>query len=151
MIEINNLMSSKTIVFTGNEIIDIILNNKKFIAEKENIIVDFHINVTDKTLFTLYGSQLGIILSNLLDNAVNAAKLSEEKTISLKISNRREHIKITICNSVSPKNRPDLFSPPTPHGKHGFGILSVKNIVKKLEGSISFKFTDKDFIVNVFI
>ncbi|MDR0917929.1 MAG: GHKL domain-containing protein [Oscillospiraceae bacterium] len=141
-------------VYTKNNIIDLVLNNKIYLAKQNNIPFKFKINITSIDKITEYSNQIGTVLANLLDNAINASIESEIKTIELKIYNVNDFIVIIVKNRVNfniISDNPNLRTSKRDKNKHGFGLLSVKSIVNKCNGTFEIKTTDDYFIANVVI
>lgn len=80
---------------------------------------------------------LGILLYNLLNNAVEATSLCERKKISLEISKYHNYLQCSITNTVSKpvlESNPELISTKENKGLHGFGMESIQQIVEKYDG-----------------
>ena len=143
------LKSSEQKFWTGISEIDKIITMKKrkmddlgIVFEVAALIDNIIINPTD----------LIIILSNLFDNAIDAAAKSKEKKIVLKMKNINDTLMLKMWNTSTkiPDIKHDKFVTDKldPEG-HGWGLESVKYIVKKYEGNISFKYSSEFFLVTV--
>lgn len=82
------------------------------------------------------------ILANLIDNAVSAARQTEQPRICVEISETKDAFLFCISNNgppISPANRPRLFTPgfttKTEEG-HGMGLFIVSQLLRKNHGSI---------------
>lgn len=93
------------------------------------------------------------ILSNILDNAIRAAKESTEKKINLSMMQLQSNLIIECTNTYSEKIK-------TIDGKitttkridkdlHGYGLSSVKKHTNQLNGSVSIKYTDSIFTIMI--
>ena len=97
--------------------------------------IKFRVRVTAQVfnLKTLSEVQLSKMVGNLLDNAMEHAYLSDEKLVTMEISNfHREKIRIVISNSVNEKvDTLNIFKRGVSHkkGHTGFGLYEVKKIV----------------------
>ncbi len=94
---------------------------------------------------------MSILLSNLLDNAIAGCSISEP-SIELTISRKKSLTYIAVCNSIDSsvlENNPELVTNKADSSDHGFGIKSIKNIVKKYEGSVDFKEDNLKFIAEI--
>lgn len=134
---------------TGNDVIDTLINYKYEIARRYNITMTADINVPS-VISEIASGDLAIILGNLLDNAIEAAKeCTENKFIDISIGNWRGELIICICNSfkdVPIKDKTGEFiSLKRDYENHGFGIKSVKKAVEKYEGNIYFEIKDNKF------
>ena len=104
----------------------------------------------------LQDAELGVILGNLFDNAIEAAKKSEQfkRRIFLKICNLNEMFLLHLFNSNTQMQvivddrfvtaKEDKYA-------HGLGVESVKRIVEKYNGDISFQYDDEHFEVDILI
>lgn len=96
-----------------------------------------------------------IILGNLLDNAISAAKESDDKFLQIKISYQRGILFISIKNSYSGTRMKagDRYITTKSYDRtdrtqvHGMGIQNVKRIVEKYNGSI--ELSDENGIFDV--
>lgn len=137
---------------TKNKTLDLIINKYKHICAEENI--NFDVKIFASNLSHIESTDLTTLFGNLLDNAVEAAKNSREKTISLSLSKINGFDILTCKNSCdySPLHIADkLITTKKDTKLHGFGVLSIKNVVKKYKGTYEWAF-DKDnreFIVNI--
>lgn len=133
----------------GNECINAILFNKNQRCKELNIPVSYEITTNfDKEK----ESDIAIILSNLLDNAIRAEEHMEEKRISLQIFKYNEIRQLIVSNSIDKpllKENPELMTTKKDKDNHGFGLLSVKSIVKKLGGSIDISDDDGEFVIHI--
>ena len=127
------------LVNTHNAAMDAILNQKAYLAKKENI--DIHFEVNDLSKLKIRSVDYTVVIANLMDNAIEACqKLSvSERWITAKIlydaenANEPSKLFVSIMNSSPPvtilndviastKENPEL---------HGFGIPNVKEIISK--------------------
>lgn len=133
----------------GNECINAILFSKNQRCKELNIPVSYEITTNfDKEK----ESDIAIILSNLLDNAIRAEEHMEEKRISVQIFKYNEIRQLIVSNSIDKpllKENPELMTTKKDKDNHGFGLLSVKSIVKKLGGSIDISDGDGEFAIHI--
>lgn len=97
---------------------------------------------------------LNVILGNLLDNAIHAAKQSKRKYLNIFIREKQGVLYIQIENSYCgalqmEKNR--LLSTKVEADKHGIGLNNVKKIVKEKEGDIDISWDKEVFCVKVIL
>lgn len=144
--------STKYRGWTGNQIIDLILNQKNAIAKQNNI--RFDIKSMLLPCIKLSDVELCSILGNLLDNALEACELCEEdyRFIDVKIKSQTELLHINITNSIAVqpvcKNGRFLTSKKDKR-LHGYGLKSVERIVTEHDGIISYQTESNLFEVNV--
>ena len=140
-------------VWTGFSFLDFVINSKKLEMNKSEI--DFELEV-DLYEIPLKDADLGVILGNLLDNAIEAAEKCElsKRKIFLRICNPNEMFLLCLRNSSMqiPLVVDDRFVT-TKEDKyaHGLGVESVKRIVDKYNGNINFQYDDEHFEVDILI
>lgn len=121
-------------VNTHNAALDTVLNQKAFLAKKQNI--DVHFVVNDLSGLAIQTGDLAVILGNLLDNAIEAcAKLPEQqRAMEVKailqdrflfcVRNRTTPVKISAGKVVSGARR---------DRSHGYGLTNVAAILSKYD------------------
>ena len=140
-------------VWTGNQVADMILEQKRTLAEQEGI--TFTIQAVPIAKWMFDDSETCSLLGNLLDNAIEASRRIDdnvEKWVSVKIENQKQLLFIKIENSVSEipvmkDKRP--ISVKQDKIRHGYGLKSVERIVNKYEGMITYKGKDRAFQVKL--
>ncbi len=140
---------------SGNHTLDVIVD--KYVTECNINGLNFEFDIKNNNLSTIEPYDTVTILGNLLDNALEAAKTSAQKTVSFETDYRNNFSVIIVSNSC--ETNPILNSKALPTTTkankqiHGFGLKSVKNTVKKYNGDISFDYDEKDkvFIVTVMV
>lgn len=108
---------------------------KTFTDCKEKNIV-FHYAILAQ-VSRIKSNDLGILLYNLLNNAIEAASRCDRKAITLEIGNYQCYLRCKITNSVCEpvlKNNPGLTTSKPNKELHGFGMDSVYQIVEKYDG-----------------
>lgn len=134
--EINNI--EKNFLFTGNDVLDAILNTKISLAEQEGIRCTAEINCG---VIPLEQWDISVLIGNLLDNAYEAARQAEEKNIYVRIVLQGNYVHFcvenTIASSVLAKN-PDLKTSKNNKSIHGLGTKNVRRIVEKYGGILDY-------------
>ena len=134
-------------VYVENPIINYILNRNINICNKNNI--DIKCNVMG-TVDGIADIDLYILISNLLDNSVEAAKKIKEARISILIYSNERYIYIEIGNSIDNnvmKNNPELKTTKDNKSLHGYGIENIRDIINKYHGEIEYKNQTDTYIV----
>lgn len=127
-----NLKEIKQVVFSGNSVIDSIINFKINL----NPDINFETNLMVKKEINIPENKLSSLLFNLIDNAVAAARDTNDKTITIKIISKNDMLLIEISNSTN--KEPNFI---TTKGKgHGNGMMIIKEIVSSLGGMINYKY-----------
>ena len=120
-------------VRTGNDIIDIIVNQKLREAMREKI--TFVMSLGNMEKFPLQESDTVVLLSNLLENAMEACRKiqkEEERTMRLKMARRGESFVLVVSNRVRDKVKiTDQVAETTKEDKlaHGIGMSNIKEII----------------------
>lgn len=138
-------------VKTGNSALDSIIMNCNLSALKNNI--DFTYLVDGNSLDFMKTEDVVSLFDNLLDNALEATLLEEEKNrlIYFEIHKEKQMLRIHIHNysHIEPK----LYNgiPMTLKNKkyHGYGMKSILMIVKKYNGDVEFLWKENIFTVNI--
>ena len=134
-------------VYVGNPIINYILNRNINICNKNNI--DIKCNVMG-TVDGIADIDLYILISNLIDNSVEAAKKIKEALISILIYSNERYIYIEIGNSTGNnvmKNNPKMKTTKDNKLLHGYGIENIRDIINKYHGEIEYKNQTDTYIV----
>lgn len=126
---------------SGNIYIDSVVNYEAAVAEREGIELIANIEVPQDA--EINAEDIGVCLGNLLDNAIEATKeLLEDKIIRMWVKVDANNLLINIQNCY--KNRickkgDQYLSSKKNDGKHGLGLLIVRQIVEKYDGEIQIK------------
>lgn len=126
---------------TNNKMLDLIINKYKLLCETENI--DFDITIKTSNLSFMDNADLNAMLSNILDNAVEAAKKSKIKKIDLSINKANGFDMLTCVNSSDSKPHAVAGTLKTTKDDkrfHGIGVKSIKRIVGKYKGSYDWEY-----------
>ncbi len=140
------------IIQTNHPIINAILNMKYKEAQEKGIV--FAAKVNDLSGIWLEDADIVVILSNLLDNAMEAAEQCEKKrVIWLKFVIEGGAV-LSVKNTYAQK--PVVEGGKFITGKpekdfHGIGLQNVANTVKKYDASYTVKYEGGEFLVSVFI
>lgn len=129
---------------TGNITVDVVLNAKYFEAIGKGI--SFEFNLSNLSEVKIDDTDIIILLSNVLNNAIEACeKCSFETEISVKGIVKLNRFVFTVRNSYDGRLNQDLGT--TKHDKscHGYGIDALKGIVAKYDGAVYFEHNEKEF------
>ena len=139
-------------VWTGHRILDFILNQKKEAAEQKRI--DFEVCVEALIETSLSDGDISILVGNLLDNAIEACEQIQDgkRWILFKLKKRQRALFIEISNSLGTIPRikdGELFTSKKDKKLHGYGLKSVKRIIKEYDGFFFFFFEEDVFKVKI--
>ena len=132
-------------VNTKHPIIDAVLNQKYQAAKELDIEIEFHI--TDLSGISIDTTLLVVLLSNLLDNAIEACQqLSGERMINCTIV-ANDDLFISIKNPSIPViiNNGLIETTKTPKDEHGYGLITVKHILNHLNAEHTIHYEDGYF------
>lgn len=135
---------------TGSAVVDAAITNKIVLCAKNGIEMKCLIDIQ---FIGINDMDISILLSNLLDNAINGCDMSEPK-IELVIKTKKSFTYITVKNKISASvlaGNPNLITKKEDKKEHGFGIKSIQNIAKKYEGSAEFSEQEGYFIAEVWV
>ena len=132
---------------------DAILNSKISLAKSKNIqvIADAHIPLALK----ISELDLCVIIGNLFDNAIEASlKLPEEQRIIriyMDMKNTQLYISFTNFTSTKKLDKINGLFRTTKGDGHGFGLLRIDNIIKRLDGYLSRNSEDGAFTTEILL
>lgn len=138
-------------VWTGVDIIDVIINSAVEKMKERGILAD--INVEFPQYSNLQPNDMCTVLSNLFENAIEAAqKLNNPGTISLNMRVINHFLIIKMqnkCNSIPQEFV--LFPGTTKENKelHGWGLPTVKETVEKYNGKMKCVKENDTFVVTI--
>lgn len=149
----DDLTTVDTVIKTGNPMTDAILNSKISLANSRNVKVMADACIPVK--LNLSEIDLCCIIGNLFDNAIEASmKLPEDqRVIRLYMDLRNTQLYISITNFTAGKKMKKegkLFRSTKGEG-HGFGLIRIDTIVKRLDGYISRNSEDGAFTTEILL
>lgn len=145
-----------TATYTGNNVIDAIINQKYLLTKKNNI--TFEINASLPTEPFIQSIDICAIVSNSMDNAIEAClSLNDLNTRTIKLESfiKNNHWVYKISNSsnpisISPKtnlietNKSDKIN-------HGLGLKNINDSIQKYDGHIKMYYENNTFYFNTII
>lgn len=140
-------------IWTGCSEVDFSINYYRQLMEEQGIAFRME---TDIHEIPVEEVDMMILLGNLLDNAMNAAKACEKgkQNVFLKMQTVNEMFFLTVENTSNqiPEQRDGKFlTSKEENGYHGWGIENVKALVEKYHGEIWFSYTAERFRVELSI
>lgn len=143
------------IVQTGNATLDVILTQKKNICYRNGIQMTYTID--GEILNFMTPENIAAIFANILDNAIQylvTVEDTESRLLSLTVQRRLHFIVIHIENYCSDNRFFDGDLPMTTKGdmeNHGYGLKSVRYVVKKYGGTMTVRNGNNLFNVDITI
>ena len=131
--------------YSNHKLINAIIN--RYMEMCKTFGIDFYCDIRDIDFSFISDANLTAILDNLLENAIEAAKDSELKTIELTIKESNENfVAINLensCVTAPKKSGGELITTKSDKEVHGYGIRSIKRIAKEYNGNINYSFDEK--------
>lgn len=148
----NSVENMKLQLITNNEVVDAILNSKINMCHKKDIKIDY---IIEKDCVQIDHKDAGILLANLLDNAIEAEdKLKDNRNIKCTMNHYKKYLKIVIENQIEEsilESNPKLKTTKANKKNHGYGVRTVKRIVEKYNGMINLSEENNVFKVEVLL
>lgn len=148
----DSIYEGMDVVNVKNPVINVILNQKYHLAKEKGIAMLFQLN--DLSNIWLEEQDLVVLLSNLLDNAIEACDKSKEKIIRLKIVLEKREMVISVKNTVdAPVKIEDNFIHTSKKDKrnHGIGLKNIQIVLDKYDGMGLMRYKDGWFYYTVVI
>lgn len=120
---------------TGNKMIDASMNACLMQCRKEKIKVDIQLSGTWRFENEI---DIGIVLCNLLENAIHGCDFCASPQIVVKSRDVRNYLRIDIDNTYNGQTKSYVERKESDYGgEHGLGLKSVKLALRANEGSIT--------------
>ena len=135
---------------SGNLMLDVMIG--KYVLDCERRGISFDYNVRSCNLKKMEDMDLVAVLGNLMDNAVTAAEQSARKQISLETTIRNGFDIVILSNScAAPPNTCSgtLITSKEDRKLHGFGLKSVKKVLRKYHGDFEWTYDERAGIFTV--
>lgn len=137
-------------VYTENTILNAVICEKMEQCSIKNIKIEVQVNA-DKDMDSI---EYGVVLSNLLDNAIEAEELEKEENryICLNIGVEQNMIHLVVSNYISEsvlQNNALLETSKKNKQLHGIGLRGVKEFVNNKEGEIEIFEENHMFVVHI--
>lgn len=152
-----NLQEANDIIIVNNEILSIILNNKKHLANEKMIQLVTWIEVKD---FILTEIEICSLIGNILDNAIEATDkvpvdaIDIDREIKFVCVEKEEGWYIDCKNPFVEApliTEEGLMTTKKNKESHGIGSRTMQDIIKKYNGTLEYSTDDINFIVKIFI
>ena len=150
--ETENLFS---FIECGNDVINAVMNHMMTQARAEGIVLQSQLIVPPVLPYP--ETELCSLLSNLVENALEAATKSGEKNpvVTVGIRPQQDYLFIHVTNPVNPQisNRRHLKLQTTKENArvHGYGTKIIQNIAVKNQGSVRYDIENKRFVADVML
>lgn len=138
------------IVSTGNEQIDAILNYMLEKAKKLGAALDIKVNIPKTEFCSVF--DLNVILSNLLENAIEAMETYPEKKVQLIMEFDKGVLYIRVGNSFDGQIKKEgnrYLTKKADSYSHGIGLKNVHEIAEKYQGTVKTMLEENMFYVDI--
>lgn len=138
---------------SGNSTVDAIINFKYALAKEYGIRFRLHIFIPEN--MPIEECDLGVVIGNAIDNAIDATKecKGKEKIIEISMGVKKGSWVMRIRNPFEHALRQDrkgnFISTKEEDHLHGFGLSSIEKIVDKYEGESIAKAEDGYFVLTI--
>ncbi|MEE1255005.1 MAG: GHKL domain-containing protein [Lachnospiraceae bacterium] len=142
--------SSKEYVNTGNDELDSILNYKLGRANNLNCKLDIKIEVPRERVMSDF--DLNMLLSNLMDNALEAIEKAEERVLTVRIKYIKRMLYMSVYNSYNGDVKREgnkLLTTKAKKEEHGIGMTSIQRIVDKYQGEMTIQTSEDMFKTDI--
>lgn len=143
--ELATLDSISSTAICGDSVIDTVVNYKKADAASRGITLNFEYRNVHN--INISGIDISLLLGNAIDNAIEATeKIAEEakRIVDIYLYNKGSQVMIKVINPVTENKSVDKLQ--TEKGQmHGYGIVNMKSIAAKYNGTVTFLCEDKVF------
>ena len=135
---------------SGNFVADTLLNHKSQAAAEIQAALHFAGSIPAEGI---RNDDLCTILSNLLDNAIEACRnVSGERDIFVEAKRHRNQFQLSITNSTLDFSNESIHETTKPDRRnHGFGLKNVERAVKKYNGALQTSNKNGTFSADVFL
>lgn len=149
-----DLSTVDTVIKTGNAMADAILNSKISLAKSKGIEVKATAHIP--VVLRISDLDLCVILGNLFDNAIDASLALPEngRLIRVYMDMKGTQLYISFTNFTAGKKlqkKDGLFSSTKRDGSHGFGLISIDEVVNKYGGYLSRNSEDGAFTTEILL
>lgn len=149
----NNINHKHDLIDTNNNLVNIILNSKYLEACEKNILLSIKAN--DLSEIKIDDQDLVVILSNLLNNAIEASDECDKKIIKLKIVKEHKWMIISVLNFYKHElvkiEGKYVTSKLENVQYHGVGIENIKDAVDKYNGIYDIRSENNEFHFSILI
>lgn len=148
----NRLKAHSNTCHSGNHTLDVIINKYDTECKIKNIDFSFDFKLANLKMVDDY--DLVTVISNLLDNALEASVKSDKRYIKVKTNKVNTYDSLIVTNScdIPPDaDNHELRTTKKDKKVHGLGIKSVLKTLKKYDGDLEWEYNDKskEFITTV--
>lgn len=152
LLHLQNTQTTRVLrVNSHHPIIDAILNQKFQLAQENSIDMQFQVN--DLSGVNIETDYLVVLLSNLLDNAIEACqRIEKDRSIHCRLL-AEEYLFISVRNTSYPITFDGENIPTSKVSKeeHGYGLANIKRILSNLNAEYTYEYHDGwfEFVIEI--
>lgn len=152
---IQNCSIEEVISESGNKVVDALINVKCAIAKEKGIAFILKIFIPED--MPVNQCDIGVILGNALDNAIEATEkcTSSEKKIEIIMGIKKEALVVVVKNPYENPLKMDkkgnLLSTKKDFRRHGYGISSIRKAADKYGGDVIVDDEDGQFVITIIL
>lgn len=136
---------------SGNSTIDALINFKYAAAKEQGILFKLKIFIPEN--LPMSQCDLGVVVGNALDNAIESTKncVRHEKVIHISMGIKKEAFVMLIKNPyehiLERDNYGNLLSTKKESKGHGYGVSAIKRVVERYHGEILIEEENEQFVL----
>lgn len=138
---LEEIKRDESLIYTGNQLIDLILKGYREKLTKLKIHIKYDIKV--KELAPILDKDFNTVFSNILDNAIDSCMRCEGHYIKVKLDKADGFIILKIFNPCNEINA-DYNTIKSHQELHGYGIKNIRKTAKKYTGNAYFEYDEKN-------
>ena len=148
--QVEKVENNRITKYCKDPVINSIICYYKALCIDNKINLKIKVHNIDQTLY-IKGSEIGVLLSNLFDNAINATKkLKNNRRIEVKFVNLDGRLVLQFKNNYDGEIEFDKNDMPTSFKEgHGIGTVSIASFVKKYNLNLDYEINNNVFIVSI--
>lgn len=137
----------------GNNVVDALINFKYAVAKEQGI--NFNLKIFIPEILPINQCDIGIVLGNAIDNAIEAVKKCEltEKVIYISMGIKKEALVLIVKNPyehcIKKDKNGNLLSTKEEVSRHGYGVNSIKRVVDRYNGEVFIDTQNNIFSITV--
>ena len=144
---VDQLLGNQTLrlfpVNSHNALLDALLNQEYQSAIEQNIDIQFQ--VSDLSQLPLEMDKMVVLLSNLLDNAIEGCcRIATERILYCRLIQNEDVLEISVRNTSAPVTIIDNTIPTSkaPTYEHGYGLSQIKYLINDFRGTYAMDCSD---------
>lgn len=142
---LNVKLVSNAVDYCNNVLVDSIINRSREKCKEKGISLQLDIECKIESKHEM---DMAVLLSNLLDNAIEAAQHSEQKKIYFKLKKRKNYVDVNVKNTyngVILKGEKGLVTTKEDKINHGYGLMNVNEIVERYDGMYEVTYNSEEY------